>query len=356
MAENDAERTEAPTGRRREEARQQGQIARSPDLTSATVMLAGILLLRQFGLMMFVRFTDAMETMLSAHIGSNPTRPDDVGTELLFAMRAAALIGAPILVGIMLVALLVSFAQVGFIFSGQVFDLNFGKFNPIRGLQKLLDMRSGVRLVMSLAKLSVIVLIAGTFVLNDLPMILHLSQLEPLPMFSNAADLVYDLAIKLLSVLLTLAAADYFYQRWQIERDLRMTKEEVKEEMKRMDGDPVVKQRRARIARQLALQRLNRDVPRADVIVTNPTHFSIALLYDTKTMRAPKVIAKGADFLAMQIRQIATVHHIPMVERRELAQALYKNVEVGQEVPPELYNAVAEILAYVYRINGRRIA
>jgi flagellar biosynthetic protein FlhB len=132
-----------------------------------------------------------------------------------------------------------------------------------------------------------------------------------------------------------------------------MSKQEIKEEMKRMEGDPLVKQRRSRVARQLAMQRVGQAVPKADVIVTNPTHFAVALQYDAKTMRAPKVVAKGADFMAMHIRQLAAAHGIPIIEKKELARALYANVEPGQEVPPEFYNAVAEILAYVYRIGKR---
>ena len=132
--------------------------------------------------------------------------------------------------------------------------------------------------------------------------------------------------------------------------------EEVKEEMKRMEGDPMIRQRRMRVARQLAMQRIGQTVPQADVIVTNPTHFSIALKYDKSSMGAPKVVAKGADFLAMRIRQIAMANGVPLVERKEIAQGLYRSVEVGQEVPPEFYSAVAEILAYVYRLSGRKSA
>jgi flagellar biosynthetic protein FlhB len=183
-----------------------------------------------------------------------------------------------------------------------------------------------------------------------------LAELEMMRMFSAACALVYALAVKLAVILLLLAFLDWAYQRWQRERDLRMSKQEIKEEYKRMEGDPLIKQRRARVARQLAMQRISQAVPKADVIVTNPTHFSIALQYDPKTMKSPKVVAKGADFMAMRIRQIAAIHGIPLVERKPLAQALYKSVEVGQEVPSQFYAAVAEVLAYVYRLSGRKTA
>jgi len=189
-----------------------------------------------------------------------------------------------------------------------------------------------------------------------MPAILSLPQLEVAPLFIVASEMIYDLALKLASLLLVLAVLDFAYQKWQHLRDLRMTKEEVKEELKRMEGDPLIKQRRSRVARQLAMQRVGQAVPKADVVVTNPTHYAVALQYDSTSMRAPKVVAKGADFMAMRIRQLAALHGVPLVERRELAQGLYKTVDIGREVPPEFYNAVAEILAYVYRLGGRKSA
>jgi flagellar biosynthetic protein FlhB len=209
---------------------------------------------------------------------------------------------------------------------------------------------------MSLAKTIAIIALAVTVIHGDLPAILMMAELPAMSTFHIASQMVYSLALKMAAALVVLAIIDYMYQRWQHDRDMRMSKEEVKEEMRRMEGDPLVKQRRARVARQLAMQRLGTDVPKADVVVTNPTHFAIALRYDPQTMRAPKVVAKGADFMAMRIRQIAIANGVPLVERKELARGLYKAVDVGQEVPAEFYNTVAEILAYVYRLSGRRSA
>ena len=189
-----------------------------------------------------------------------------------------------------------------------------------------------------------------------MPRIISLAGLETKPMFSAAAGLVFSLGVKLALLLLFLAIADFAFHRWQRERDLRMTRQDVKEELKRMEGDPLIRQRRTRVARQLALQRIGHTVPGADVVVTNPTHYAVALKYDSASMHAPKVVAKGADFLAMRIRQLAALHGVPLVERKELAQAIYNTVEVGREVPPQFYNAVAEILAYVYRLGARQTA
>ena len=164
---------------------------------------------------------------------------------------------------------------------------------------------------------------------------------------------MFDLAMKVLAILFLLGMIDYLYQKWKHKADLRMTKQQVKDEMKQSDGDPEVKRRRLRMQQQIAMQRISAAVPRADVIVTNPEHISVAIQYDSENMNAPKVIAKGAEYLAMRIRHLAMQHNIPIVERKPLARALYAQVPVGHEVPAEFFQAVAEILAYVYRLDGR---
>jgi len=173
------------------------------------------------------------------------------------------------------------------------------------------------------------------------------------PCVIGVGSLLFDLALRLLAVLLLLGVIDFAYQRWKHSKDMRMSKQEVKDEMKQTEGDPEVKRRRMRMQQQIAMQRISASVPKADVIVTNPEHISIAIKYDADRMHAPMVVAKGADFLAMRIRQVALQHGIPIVERKPLARALYREVAVGQEVPPDFYTAVAEVLAYVYRLSGK---
>jgi flagellar biosynthetic protein FlhB len=173
--------------------------------------------------------------------------------------------------------------------------------------------------------------------------------------FPMAWDLVFKLGIRLGRVILILALFDFAYQRYRHEKDLKMTKQEVKEELKRMDGDPVLKRRRREVQMQLALQRIRRDVPQADVVVTNPTHYAVALRYDPETMSAPKVVSKGADHLAVRIREIAAAAGVPIVERPVLARMLYNEVKVGREVPGKFFEAVAEILAYIYELTHRNM-
>jgi len=356
MAENDLERTEAPTPRRQQEAREQGNVARSQDLTAASALLAAVVLLHFLGLRLMSGMRLNLQDMLGASVLGRPVPSDDLIALSLHAAKTAFLSAAPLMLSIGAVALAVSLGQVGFLFTTQPLQPNLTKLSPLRGLKNLLDARAGIRLAMALAKVVVISLVAAVAIWWDLPRILLLARLEPMPMFGAACELVFFLALKLAGLLLLLAIFDYAFQRWQRLRDLRMTRHEVKEELKRMEGDPLVKQRRSRVARQLAMQRIGQAVPKADVVVTNPTHFAVAIHYDSQTMQAPRVVAKGADLLALRIRQLAAVHAVPMVERKELAQALYRTVEVGQTIPPQFYSAVAEILAYVYRLSGKKTA
>lgn len=356
MAENDFEKTEAPTPRRLQEARREGNVAKSMDLTAACVLLCGVVMLNFFG----ERVAGGLKVLMAATLGpgqaDNPTRPDDLVALTAFSVDMVATALIPMLAAIMLIALVSTLGQVGFLLTAKPLVPNPSKLSPLKGAKNLVNARAGIRLAMSLAKITVVAAVATWFITKDLPWILHIAELQTRPAIVASCQLIYALALKLALLLLLLAILDYVFQRWQHTREMRMSKQDIKEEMKRMDGDPLTKQRRARVARQLAMQRIATAVPKADVIVTNPTHFAVALRYDNQTMAAPKVIAKGADFMAMRIRQIAASHNIPIVERKPLARALYKSVDVGGEVPPEHYAAVAEILAYVYRLDGEQAA
>ena len=195
--------------------------------------------------------------------------------------------------------------------------------------------------------------IAYTDFQHELPTMLSLSAVEFPANFLIAAGIIYNIAWRMGLALLILAAADWIYQKWRFERDIRMSKQEIKDEARSMDGDPQVKGRRRQLARKMIMQRMHRDVPKADVVITNPTELAIALKYDPDTMSAPRVVAKGAGFLAARIRQIAVENGVPIVERKPLAQALYKTVEVGQDVPANFYQSIAGNLAYVYELSGK---
>ncbi len=352
MAEDLTDKTEAPTQRRREEAREQGQIARSADLTAAALLLGFLLLMNSFGPNLIKALKSVMLELLSSNSLSN-LDASNIGPTILRSFIAAAGAAAPLLVGGVIVAIVANLLQVGLFFSGQRLQPNLEVLNPLRGLGRIFQSENLVHLVINLLKLSLVGLLAWSAVNQRIGQIISIQQLTYMQAFGLGASIVYAVGLRIAVLLLVLAIIDYTHHRLKTERELRMSKQEVKEEMRRMEGDPKIKQRRRQIALQMASKRLAKDVPTADVIITNPTHFAIALKYDATNMHAPKVVAKGQDLLAQRIREIAIAHGIPIIERKPLARALYRLVEVGKEIPEQFYSAVAEILAYVYELTGK---
>ncbi len=353
MAEDLGDKTEAPTPQRRLKAREQGNIARSQDLTAALLLLGAVILLYTTGGGLIHALTSIMTGFFSEQTLASLELVDLWPLVMgMIAMIARAM--APLLAGLVILAVLANILQVGFFISPKRLQPRLDSLNPAKGIKRLFGEGNGlVKFLMNLTKLIVVAWVAYLAVRDQMGLIVNVQQYEFVQIFTISSDLLFWLAIKLGTVLLVLAIIDYAWQRYRHERQLKMSKQEVKEEMKRMDGDPQIKARRREIARQMALQRARQDVPGADVVVTNPTHYAVALKYDTETMNAPKVVAKGADFMAMRIREIAIAHGIPILERPPLARGLYRLVDVGQEIPEQFYAAVAEILAYVYELTGK---
>lgn len=356
--EDQGERTEAPTQRRRDEARQRGQIPQSADLSSAALLLGGLIALNLLGGKIFGQLRSLMASLLDCR-GGPAWDVDALGETLHTCLWGLGMILLPLLAAIMLVGIASHLVQTGFVLTAEPLRPSIGKLNPLDGLRKLFSRRALMRLLMSLGKVGVIALVGYLTIAAKLPAILSAAGLGFSQIVPAAGDVIFTLGVRLASVLLVLALMDYGFQRWQHEQDLKMSKEEVREDLKRMEGDPQIRARRQRVARQLAMQRMSLEVPKATVVVTNPTHLAVALLY-REGMNAPKVLAKGAELTALRIRQIAAASGVPIVERRPLAQALYKSCRVGDEVPVNLYKAVAEVLAYVYALArqkkiGRRI-
>lgn len=353
MADELGEKTEAPTPRKRQEAREQGQIARSQDLSSAALLVGAMVLLKAFGDDVVASLRLLMVQGLSAETladGSPAAALDPFRSPL--GQLAKSL--APMLVGGALLVVAVNLAQVGWAFNPKRLQPNLSALNPFKGIGRLFGKgRSPAQAVMGALKLVVVTMVAYSALHGRLPEVVAAQELGYLQILGVAAEVVYSIGLRVGVALLVLAVLDYALQRYRLEKQLKMTKQEVKEEMRRMEGDPKIKQRRRQIAVQLANQRLKKDVPTADVIVTNPTEFAVALKYDNGTMHAPRVIAKGQGHMAKRIREIAIASGVPILERKPLARALFKLVEVGQEIPEQFYAAVAEILAYVYELSGR---
>ncbi|OWY72443.1 flagellar biosynthesis protein FlhB [cyanobacterium TDX16] len=346
------DKTEAPTPRRREEARKKGQIARSQDLSSSILLLGGMVCLRWFGPRLIESLTGSLRHYMEMSDAREAMHIDVVPMTLSLA---AGVIGAagPIMVGLLLLSVASHLVQVGFVMTTDPLTPNLNKLNPVNGFQRLLSMRTIVQLAMNMLKLTFVGLVGYVIIAERIGKVFLAMEVGGWAQLALMAQILYEIGLILAVVLFVLALTDYVWQRWRHEQDIKMTKEEVKEELRRMEGDPIIKQRRRKMQLAAALMHIRKNVPKADVIVTNPTELAIAIKYDAEAMVAPRVIAKGQDYLAAKIRQIAVQHGIPIVERKPLAQALFKTVEVGQEVPEQFYKAIAEILAYVYELNGK---
>ncbi len=356
MAENAGDKTEAPTPRRREEsAPKKGNVARSLDLTSAVLLLGAIFLLKMYGFPL----VDVMRSVVADMLSNQSMASTDVGSAVAAGLRAILMVGialAPLFAGILVLAIVANIAQVGIFFSTKRLEPNLAALNPFRGIGKLFSGgQAAMSLLMSLTKLILVGAVAYSAINGRLGQIVSVQGLGYLQVFGLGAEIIYSIGTTRASglLLLVLAIVDYIWQRYRIERDLKMSKQEVKEEMKRMDGDPHIKQRRRQIAQQMAKNRMKKEVPKADVVVTNPTEYAIAIKYDEATMNAPRVVAKGRGLIAAEIRRIAIANGVPILERKPLARALFKLVDVGGEVPEEFYAAIAEILAYVYELTGK---
>jgi flagellar biosynthetic protein FlhB len=260
---------------------------------------------------------------------------------------------APLLLILMIVAILINLAQTGILFTVEALTPKASKIDPIKGFERVFSKRSLVELAKSILKIVIVGWVAFSAFKNDIPRMIPLLYQENAQIFSILGELSFEIMVKSCCVILVLAILDYIYQKWEYEQNLMMTKQEVKDEFKQSEGDPMVKSRIRSIQREMARRRMMEEVPKADVIITNPTHLSIALKYKPlEGMKAPLIVAKGANNIAFKIREIAAKHNIPLVENKPLAQNLYK-LELGTEIPSNFYQAVAEILAYVYGLKKR---
>ncbi|MEM3112632.1 MAG: flagellar biosynthesis protein FlhB [Candidatus Anstonellales archaeon] len=347
-----AERTEQATPRRREEARKRGQVAKSREIPSVAILLSGISLIFITGSYFYRHLSGEMVSLLS-YLGRPPLGPAEVESLNIKLIRSLFFILSPVFLTVLGISILSHQAQSQFLFSAEPLRLDWSKVNPIIGLKRIVSKQSLVELIKSILKFIIIGGVAYFVIKKEVSSILSLVDQEICQIFSYIRSIAWNLLLKVFSLMMGLAVLDYLFQRWSFERSLRMTKQELKEEMKLTEGDPLIKSRVRSLQRQLARRRMMAEVPKADVVITNPTHIAIALYYHPKEMEAPKVIAKGAGWIAEKIVMIAHSHQIPIVENKPLAQILYRSVELGQIIPPTLYQAVADILAYVYRIKKK---
>jgi flagellar biosynthesis protein FlhB len=353
VAGSGAERTEQATPKRLKEAREKGQVPRSVELSTAAVCIAAAAAIYSMGRMTAGSFADFMRDSLSLR-PETVMAEDAIWSSLMTSGARALWIVLPILGATFCAALAAPIAIGGWNFSGTALMPQFSRLNPVSGMGRVFSTRGLVELGKGLAKVGVVGLIAWVLLRGLTPQLMGLSA-EPLHnAIGHAAALAGYALLVLACGLAVIAAFDVPFQLWQHARDLRMTREEVKEEYKESEGSPETRGRIREAQRAIARGRMLQDVPTADVIVTNPTHFAVALRYDDNKMRAPLVVAKGTELLALKIREIAAENGVPIVEAPPLARALYKSVEIGREVPAALYVAVAQVLTYVYQLRAAR--
>ncbi|MDA0294654.1 MAG: EscU/YscU/HrcU family type III secretion system export apparatus switch protein [Planctomycetota bacterium] len=350
MAEDLGEKTEDATPRKILKAREDGRIAKSTDLAGALLLTFVTLLLWGMAAPSIERLGSMLEIILSS---SGESTTFGAAKSLEMAGIAAVVVLAPLSVAAWLAAYVGHFWQVGWLVSPKPIEPKLEKLSPLSGFKRIVGVQGLVKGAMDLGKIVIAMGVATVVSWRMHDVLVVLPQGGLMPGFALIGRLMLELALLVALALLILAMLDYIFQKWKHAKDHRMSKQEVKDEHKDSEGDPRVKQRRMQFARQIAMQRINQSVPTADVIVTNPEHISVAIRYDPESMHAPQVVAIGVDHVALRIRQIAATHSIPIVERKPLARLLHGSVKTGDFIPPDAYSAIAEVLAYVYRMNGR---
>ena len=351
MGEDVGERTERATPRRRREARQRGQNVESRDFSGAVMLLAAVIAFHIFGMTMVGDAADVMRYCLREPW--IPLRQEDVRTQATALMVRAAVALAPWIGLVFAVSFLTQVIMVeGIEVRAGKNYIRISQFNPIQGVKRLVSLRGLVKTGLDIAKVLLLGSISYWFIAREMSSLAALAATPFPPVVGYAFGRALTLAYYLAAALMILGIADYAYQKYQFEKDLRMTKQEVKEEHKDLEGDPKIKARRRRMQLEMATKRMMAAVPEAEVVITNPTHFAVALHYKPETMDAPVLVAKGADLLAQRIREEAAKHNVPVIENKPLARLLYFATEVGGVIPEDSFVTVAEILAYVYQITG----
>ncbi|MDP3481189.1 MAG: flagellar biosynthesis protein FlhB [Desulfoprunum sp.] len=345
------ERTESPSSKRREDFRKKGQVAQSKEVQTAALFT--VLLL--FWIYYMPSFWHGLTELLAAlwqSIGDIVITPQSTMNLAFFLLQKSAVLLAPLFLLVLIIGFFSSFLQFGWLLTANPLIPDFSKLDPIKGFAKLFSQRSAIEVVKSLLKVALISWVATSTVINHFQEALILIDTTAAITLSYLAKVSTLILAKVCAVLIFLAILDFSFTKWEMEERMKMTKQELKEEFKETEGDPHVKAQIRSIQQQMARKRMMAEVPSADVVITNPTHISVAIRYDSGKMAAPIIVAKGADHIAMKIREIAREHNIPLVENPPVARLLHK-LELGTAIPEEMFRAVAEILAHVYSLKGK---
>ena len=347
------EKTEKATPKRKQDERKKGNVFLSKEVVTVVTLLVAFVVFKSFAPMLIGTAEDLIRRYLS--LGATQTQITERDLRMLFVDGCIAFAkGAmPLLLICTLATVVITMAQTKMLFSAKAFQFKAERLDPLKGLQKLFSMRSFVELLKSLLKITVLLYIIYDILKKELVTMPRLMDMTALQAMSRTGSIIWNIALRAGLLFVFLAAADYLYQWWEYEKNLRMSKQEIKDEYKQLEGDPQVKGRIRNLQQQRARSRMMQNVPSADVVIRNPTHFAVAIRYDQKKNNAPMVIAKGADSLALRIVAVAEQNGVYITENKPLAQALYKAVPLDREIPPEFYQAIAEVLAYVYNVQKK---
>ncbi|RXY99257.1 flagellar biosynthesis protein FlhB [Fictibacillus sp. S7] len=346
------EKTEKATPKKREESKKKGQVAKSADVNTAVTLFAAFLMLWFTGSAAAQKLFHLMEFTFQHNLTVELTEQN---SQLLFVVlvKETAGILLPVLLTVLAAGVFSNFIQVGFLFSGEAVRMKFERINPLQGFKRIYSLRALVELTKSVLKIAVVGCVTFFVIWSKKDQLLKVSQVSVESALGMYGKMSFQMGFYAALVLLLFSLLDYLYQKYDFEKSIRMSKQDIKDEYKKSEGDPKIKGKIKEKQRQMANRRMMQSVPNADVIITNPTHFAIALQYDDQKMEAPVVVAKGADLMALKIKKIARENKVTMVENRPLARTLYSRAEIGDAIPEDLFKAVAEILAYVYHLKNK---
>lgn len=363
MAENEngEEKTEQATDKKRKDARKKGQVLKSQDVAVVCSLFLTFFALRLSAPMAFEelgRFMTKYLSMAGEGIGDvQYIGKESFARSLIFDFAKTFIIAAGAVLAVsFVVAIAATGIQTKFLVSFESIKFKLDKLNPLNGIKKMFSLKGVFELFKSLLKMIVLIAVVYSEISSSLPEIIRLISLEPMSGVLYIAQSVFSIVMSIGMVFIAIAAADFLFQRYSYENDLKMTKQEVKDEFKQMEGDPKIKGKRRAIQQQMANQRMMQEVPGADVVIRNPTHFAVAVKYDAEKNSAPVVVAKGKDLAALRIADIAAEHDVPTVENVPLARGLYEKVDVGREIPPEFYQAAADVLWFVYKLKNKPLS
>jgi flagellar biosynthetic protein FlhB len=346
------EKTEKATPKKMEDSRKKGEVAKSMELPGSFILFFTFLFLFLYGGVFRERLTSLFTVSLHEYMLWELTETNVINMFGQLVLEGLLLL-APVLLITMVIAVLGNYLQIGFLVSGDPLKMKLNKLDPIAGAKRIFALRAVVEFLKSVFKVVVIGTIVYITLWNQRMEIVGLSSLPLEQILQYTANLTVMLGLQISVVLIILAIFDYMYQKYDFEKNQRMSKQDIKDEYKKSEGDPLIKGKIREKQRRMAMQRMMQEVPKADVIITNPTHFAVAISYDPKQMEAPTVIAKGQDYVALKIKELAKEHNIITMENKPLARAIFQQVEIGESIPGDLFQAVAEVLAYVYKVKRK---